>query len=163
MYLRSCSTTLFLFFAAAGTMGEAAEGRPNILFIAIDDLNDWIGCLDGHPQVKTPHLDALASRGVLFTEAHCTAPVCGPSRAAIMSGRRPWTTGIYSNNAHYPRRLPDVESMPEFLVRNGYHVMGAGKLFHGDTSYPKGAFHQYAKGAPQPWPKEAILAHQEAP
>lgn len=141
----------------------AADQRPNILFIAIDDLNDWVGCLQGHPQIKTPNIDALASRGVLFTEAHCAAPVCGPSRVAIMSGRRPWTTGVYSNNARYPQRLPDVESMPEFLVRHGYHVMGAGKLFHGDTSFPKGAFHEYAKGQPQPWPKEAILSSRQKP
>ena len=155
---------LLLVAVASGFNAYAtAAERPNILFIAIDDLNDWIGCLDGHPQVRTPHIDALAEQGMLFTEAHCAAPVCGPSRAAIMSGRRPWTTGVYSNNANYPQRLPDVESMPEFLVRHGYHVMGSGKLFHGDTKYPKGAFHEYAKGIPQPWPKEAILSSRQKP
>ena len=65
-----------------------ADSKPNILYIAIDDLHDWIGCLGGHPQVKSPHMDRLAEWGVLFTEAHCPAPVCGPSRAAIMSGMR---------------------------------------------------------------------------
>ena len=163
MFSRLGGLGILLALVVVGDTAAVARERPNILFIAIDDLNDWIGCLDGHPQVKTPHLDALAGRGVLFTEAHCAAPVCGPSRAAIMSGRRPWTTGVYSNNANYPRRLPDVESMPEFLVRHGYHVMGAGKLFHGDTSFPKGAFHEYAKGAPQPWPKEAILSSRQTP
>ena len=150
-----------LSFIGATTV--AAQDHANILFIAIDDLNDWIGCLDGHPQVKTPHMDALARRGVLFTDAHCAAPVCGPSRTAIMSGKRPWTTGVYSNNANYPKRLPNVESMPEFLIRHGYHVMGSGKLFHGDSNYPDGAFHKYAKGAPQPWPKEAILSSRQQP
>ncbi len=143
---------------------EAVAGeRHNILFIAIDDLNDWVGCLEGHPQIKTPNIDALAARGVLFTDAHCAAPICGPSRAAIMSGKRPWTTEIYSNNANYPKLLPNTESMPEFLVRHGYHTMGAGKLFHGDTSFPQGAFHEYAKSAPKPWPKEAILSSRQTP
>jgi len=167
LFLRLCGLIiLWPLVVVAQTKPEAnaaVPARPNIVFIAIDDLNDWIGCLDGHPQVQTPHMDALARRGVLFTEAHCAAPVCGPSRAAIMSGRRPWTTGVYSNNANYPKRLPDVESMPEFLVRHGYHVMGAGKLFHGDTNYPQGAFHEYAKGAPRPWPKAAILSSRQKP
>lgn len=140
-----------------------AQQPPNILFIAIDDLNDWVGCLGGHSQARTPAIDALAERGVLFTEAHCAAPVCGPSRAAIMSGLRPWETGVYSNNANYTRRLPEVQSLPEFLVATGYHVMGAGKLFHGDTSYPKGAFHEYAEKQPHPWPKEAILSSRQKP
>ena len=75
----------------------AAELRqpPNVLFIAIDDQNDWIGHLGGHPLVKTPHLDALAVRGTTFTNAHCQAPPCNPSRASILIGLRPSTTGIY--------------------------------------------------------------------
>jgi arylsulfatase A-like enzyme len=144
-----------LLFALLGSHA-AAEERPNILFVAIDDLNDWVGCLGGHPQVRTPCMDALARRGVLFTEAHCPAPVCGPSRAAIMSGHRTVTTGVYSNNAHYPKRLPDVESMPEYLRRHGYYVMGAGKLFHGDKNYPDGSFDQYAPPASGPIPKEML-------
>ncbi|MEM9366137.1 MAG: sulfatase [Planctomycetota bacterium] len=144
-------------------VGAVASAPANVLFIAVDDLNDWIGCLKGHPQVRTPHIDAMAKQGVLFTQAHCPAPVCGPSRAAIMSGRWPSTTGVYSNNANYPKRLPDVESLPEFLRHQGYHVMGAGKLFHGDTQYPDGAFDEYAKGAPHPWPKEAILSSRQTP
>ena len=163
MFSRLCGMTILWLLVVAAGANAAVKDRPNILFIAIDDLNDWIGCLDGHPQVKTPHIDELARRGVLFTEAHCAAPVCGPSRAAIMSGRRPWTTGVYSNNANYPKRLPDVESMPEFFVRHGYHVMGAGKLFHGDFNYPQGAFHEYAKRTAQPWPKAAILSSRQKP
>lgn len=141
----------------------AANSKPNILFIAIDDLNDWIGCLDGHPQVKTPHMDSLAKRGVLFTEAHCPAPVCGPSRAAIMSGMRAWNTGVYSNNANYPKRLPDVEAMPQYLKRHGYTTIGAGKLFHGDHNFPEGSFDRYAPSSSHPWPKEAILSSRQTP
>ncbi|MEO1845353.1 MAG: sulfatase-like hydrolase/transferase, partial [Akkermansiaceae bacterium] len=69
--------------------------RPNILMIAIDDQNDWIGCLGGHPQALTPNIDALARRGTVFTNAHCQSPLCNPSRTSLMTGRRPGSTGIY--------------------------------------------------------------------
>ena len=69
--------------------------HPNVLMISIDDLNNWLGCMNGHANTKTPHLDRLASEGVLFSNAHCQAPLCGPSRASLMTGLRPSTTGIY--------------------------------------------------------------------
>ena len=72
-----------------------SESKPNVLFIAIDDLNDWVGCLEGHPQVKTPNIDALAKRGVLFSNAHCQAPICNPSRVSLLTGVLPSTSGIY--------------------------------------------------------------------
>src|SRR5215211_2264459 len=75
--------------------GRGAE-KPNVLFIAIDDLNDWVGPLGGHPQVKTPHMDALAARGTTFTNAHCQAPLCNPSRTSLLTGLRPSTTGVYT-------------------------------------------------------------------
>ena len=74
-----------------------AYAQPNILFIAIDDMNDWAGFLDTHPQVQTPHMDTLATQGVSFTNAHVPAPICGPSRTAIMSGLWPTSTRIYTN------------------------------------------------------------------
>ena len=73
----------------------AAADKPNVLFIAIDDQNDWIGALGGHPQVKTPHIDGLARRGTLFSNAHCQAPLCNPSRSSLLTGLRPSSTGIY--------------------------------------------------------------------
>src|SRR5687767_6721649 len=77
---------------------EAAGARPpNILFIAVDDLNHWIGHLGRNGQSKTPHIDRLAAMGVTFVNAQCAAPVCNPSRAAVMSGMRPSTTGVYDN------------------------------------------------------------------
>ena len=79
----------------------AAGQQPNVLFLSVDDLNDWVGCLGGHPQAKTPNMDRLAARGVLFEQAHCAAPLCNPSRTAIMTGLRPSTTGIYGND-HVP-------------------------------------------------------------
>lgn len=81
--------------AATDVRGEAA--RPNVLFIAIDDLNDWVGVLGGHPQARTPHIDRLAARGVLFTNAHANAPLCSPSRESVFSGRLPTSTHAYTN------------------------------------------------------------------
>ena len=112
--------------------GTAAT-RPNVLFIAIDDLNDWTGTLKGNPQAKTPHMDRLASKGMVFANAHCAAPACGPSRSAIMSGIRPSTSGNYINKSsltHNPI-LNNSVLLPEFFQRNGYYVCGGGKLFHG--------------------------------
>ena len=76
-----------------------AAPKPNVLFIAVDDLNAWIGCLGGHPQALTPNMDRLAKRGVLFTNAHCAAPACNPSRAAVLSGLMPARAGVWSHNS----------------------------------------------------------------
>ena len=91
------------------------NGRPNILFISVDDLNDWIGCLGGHPQAKTPNIDRLASSGMLFTNAHCAAPACNPSRTAIMTGISPHKSGLYSNRQKMRELLPDAELLPAVL------------------------------------------------
>ena len=109
------------------------DEKPNILFIAIEDLNDWTGILKGNPQARTPHVDKLASRGVVFTNAHCAAPACGPSRAAIMTGIRPSTSGNYVNRSSIVRNpiLNNSVLLPEFFQQNGYYVAGSGKLFHG--------------------------------
>ena len=82
---------MFVFAVAviSPARGEAADGRPNVLFIAVDDLNDWIGCLGGHPQGRSPRIDELSKRGVLFERSYCAAPACNPSRAALLTGVRP--------------------------------------------------------------------------
>src|SRR5438874_1078007 len=93
--VRACWT---LFVGLAMFVAEVAcqaADRPNVLFIAIDDLNDWVGCLGGHPQARTPNLNRLAARGTLFRNAHCQAPLCNPSRSSILTGLRPSTTGIH--------------------------------------------------------------------
>ena len=84
----------------------SATTKPNVLIIAVDDLNDWVGCLQGHPQVKTPHIDALAARGTLFTNAHCQAPLCNPSRASLLTGLRPSTTGIWRKRCRRMKPIP---------------------------------------------------------
>jgi arylsulfatase A-like enzyme len=117
--------------------------QPNVLFIAIDDLNDWLGCMNGHPNTITPNIDKLASQGVLFTNAHCQAPLCGPSRASLMTGLRPSTTGIYGMISDEKIRddnevTKDIIYLPEYFKNNGYYTMGIGKLFHSHA--PKGVF-----------------------
>ncbi len=109
--------------------------RPNVLFIAIDDLNDWLGCLGGHPQALTPNIDALASRGVLFNNAHCASPACNPSRAAIFSGRTAQHTGVWSNDSPQLLKLhPDILAIPRAFQRAGYATLGTGKMLHGGGS-----------------------------
>jgi arylsulfatase A-like enzyme len=111
------------------TSGAAAP-RPNVLMIVVDDMNDWIGALGGHPQVQTPHLDRLAERGLLFTNAHVPAPVCNPSRVAVMTGLNPSTTGIYDNSVRWHENLPGVVSLPQYFKSHGYRVVGGGKVHH---------------------------------
>ncbi|MFM7320736.1 MAG: sulfatase-like hydrolase/transferase, partial [Armatimonadota bacterium] len=110
---------------------------PDVLMIAVDDLNHWVGPLGRNPAARTPHLDRLAARGVTFTNAHCPAPVCNASRAAILSGRRPHETGIYDNGIDWERRIPDGTTLPAQFLRHGYEVLGAGKIFHTNTWKPR--------------------------
>ena len=86
---------LVVFFLSFKSKGDPIKDRPNILFIAIDDMNDWLGCLDGHPQAYTPNIDKLAKRGVLFTNAHTPAPACSPCRNALLYGNEPYNSGLY--------------------------------------------------------------------
>src|SRR5687768_17187678 len=123
----------------------AAEGaRPNVLFIAVDDLNDWVGCLGGHPQAKTPNIDRLAKRGTLFTHAYCPAPACNPSRAALMAGVRPHTSGVYHNDQPWRPAMPQAVTLSQYFMKHGYHVSGAGKIFHGGFDEPE-SWHEYGK------------------
>ena len=103
---------------------------PNILFIAVDDLNDWISPLGGHPQTLTPNFQRLASQSVLFTNAHCPAPACGPSRAAILSGIAPHLSGLYENQQPLRELQPEVTLMPRHFSNHGYHAAGSGKILH---------------------------------
>ncbi len=114
---------------------SAAAERPNVVFVAIDDLNDWVGCLGGHPQVQTPHIDQLAARGVNFTNAHCQAPICNPSRISMLLGKLPSTTGHY----FLTPGLRDVEvtrdamTMFQYFRKQGYRAESMGKVFHAGT------------------------------
>lgn len=127
------------------TSAQNNSNKPNVLFISVDDLNTWLGCLKNYSNTKTPNIDRLAARGVLFSNAQCQTPLCGPSRASIMTGLRPSTTGIYGmiDDGKIRSENPatkDIIFLPEYFKNNGYYTMGIGKLFH--THAPDGAFEE---------------------
>ena len=122
---------IIVIFGFSLVAGVAAPKKPNILFIAVDDLRDWVGFMGGYKgKVHTPHMDELASRGTAFLNAHTAAPVCCPSRAAVMSGLLPSTSGIYNNGHWWKPNLPKLVALPEHFRNNGYLAAGAGKIFH---------------------------------
>lgn len=140
----------------------AEPARPNVLMIAVDDLNDWVGCLQGHPQVKTPHMDRLASRGTVFTNAHCQAPLCNPSRASLLTGLRPSTTGIYAlqPGIRSVSALKQHVTLPQTFTLAGFHTFTCGKIYHdGSIAGPDRAreFGKWgaAPGMPRP-PKKFV-------
>ncbi len=145
---------------ALSTISWSADERPNVVVIAIDDLNDWIGCLDGHPQVKTPHIDRLAERGMLFTNAHVQATYCGPSRISLLAGKLPSTTGCYEFSPRYDQ-AKTLEGHPPFPMhfrKGGYATFGGGKIFHGGTGkgWVSECWETVLPSGPNPRPKEAI-------
>ena len=113
---------------------SAAADKPDVLFIAVDDLNDWTSYLGGHPQARTPNIDRLVARGTAFTNSHCAAPACNPSRAALMSGLRPWQTGVYTNSDPAAGVMKDVLTINRHFLASGYNTQGGGKIYHGFTS-----------------------------
>lgn len=130
---------VILIVGARLHVSVAADAKPNVLFIAIDDQNDWIGAMGGHPMAKTPHLDALAKRGAAFLNAHCQAPICNPSRTSLMLGLRPTTTGIYGL-APWFRTLPALKervTLPQHFKAHGYRTLAVGKINHGDSGDPR--------------------------
>ena len=123
---------LIVSLLAVGLLGLAqAQAKPNVLFIAIDDLNDWIGALGGHPQARTPNLDRLAKRATLFTRAYCQAPACNPSRVSLMTGILPSTSGVYLNSQPWRAAMPDAVTLPQHFMKHGYWAGGSGKIYHG--------------------------------
>ncbi|MDA7922232.1 sulfatase [Verrucomicrobiales bacterium] len=158
---------LACFFALAGNAAE----KPDILFIAIDDLNDYISPLANHPGIKTPHFERLAKQSVTFTNAHCAAPACHPSRVAVMTGVHPTTSGIYRNlfGAHGPRWRDESPALKEAIVLSqhfrdhGYRAAGGGKIFHtlqwtpGDSQNDPDAWDDYRGDPLDPisadWPR----------
>jgi arylsulfatase A-like enzyme len=138
---------------------QDASQRPNVLFISIDDLNDWLGAMGTHPQVRTPNIDRLAERGTLFLNAHTPAPLCNPARVAIMTGLRPTTTGIYGlapGNRQVPATANEV-TLGQYFAAHGYQTMSGGKIFHGGHSEdefqawgPPGTFTRLADKIVQP-------------
>jgi arylsulfatase A-like enzyme len=125
---------LFLVIAALPPQCFAAE-KMNVMFFAVDDLRPELGCYGS--QVKSPNLDALAKRGLLFNRAYCQQAVCSPSRTSLLTGRRPDTTKIYDLETHFRDTIPDVVTLPQYFMQNGYHAQSFGKVYHGSLNDPK--------------------------
>ena len=120
-----------LFGGIGGGRAHGAESsRPNILLISLDDLNDWVGCLGGHPQTLTPNIDRLAAEGLLFRNAYTAAPACNPSRAALFTGLAPASSGLYNNLQKLREVMPKETLMPRHFSNHGYWSAGSGKLLH---------------------------------
>lgn len=156
--------SLFLpLLLAAVFPATAAEARPNVLMIVVDDLNDWIGCMDGqHPHAITPNIDSLADRGTLFSNAHCQAPLCNPSRTSVLSGLRPSTTGIYGL-APGPRKVPMLKEwvmLPQYFAAQGYFTACFGKVWHDGSIKPADKpdeFDVYGPAPGEPFPSEKFV------
>jgi len=152
---------LCILFSLTCSLSCLSAATPNVLFIAIDDQNDWIGSLGGHPQVKTPHIDALAKRGTLFTNSHCQAPLCNPSRSSLLTGLRPSSTGIYGL-APGIREVEQTKhhiTLPQTFTTAGYYTFSCGKIYH-DGSMRGGdhtaEFNEMGDRGQMPKPKQPI-------
>ena len=142
---------------AAGA-GEPAP-RPDVLFIVVDDLNDWTTLLDADAPIRTPNLDRLARRGMVFTRAYCMSAACNPSRAGTLTGLRPSTTGVYGNKSDWRRALPDRKTLMQQFMAVGYDVRGAGKVFHHQVDgafHDDASFHDFQPMRPQLYPEEKL-------
>lgn len=156
--LASCLVVLIAFTNNA----HAEEERPDIVFIIVDDLNDWLGCLGGHPDAKSPNIDALADSGMLFSQGYCNSPQCRPSRTSLMTGIYPFHTGTYFNARFRKETRATTPTLQQFFMNHGYRVASGGKVFHGtpgrhgdslfqkpnDPKPPKGKNNFSAMGAP---------------
>ncbi len=156
---------LVLPLAPLATNVVADAGPYNVLMIAVDDLNDWVGAMGGHPNAKTPHMDRLIGEATLFERAYPAAPLCNPSRTAIFTGLHPSTSGVYCNRGWF-REKPGLEgwvTLPQYFQAHGYRTYGGGKLYH----HPKGKMsdavswdvnYQGSVGTPNP-PEERRYRH----
>jgi len=139
--LHSSGSRQVLLTASALLTLACAEGdvirQPNVLFISVDDLNDWIEPLGGHPQARTPNLNRLAEQAVTFTNAYTASPACNPSRTAMLTGMHTYRTGMYSNYQFWREVLPNAITLPNYFSVNGYWSAGAGKIFHNDQPDPQ--------------------------
>lgn len=139
--------------------GGDPTGKPNVLFIAVDDLNDWV--LDDDSPLKMPSFRRLARRGALFRRAYTASPACNPSRVALLTGLSPATTGVYGNRSDWKRAVPDAVTLPRYFMNHGYRVEGAGKIFHhhdNSAFHDDESFHRFEKMQLDPMPPRKFNA-----
>jgi len=122
-------TTLLLLLLITASTTNSQASRPNILFIAIDDLRPELGCY-GSPIAKSPHLDKLAANGLRFHRAYCQQAICSPSRASLMTGARPDTIRVIENTAYFRELNPDIVTLPQHFINHGYETVYCGKIYH---------------------------------
>jgi arylsulfatase A-like enzyme len=140
---------LILFLPSAFILqpSRAESARPNVLFIAIDDMNDWTTLFDKSNPIKTPNLERLADQGTFFARAYCNSPACNPSRASVLSGVRPSTSGVYNNSSNWNKAMPGVTILPQHFKNHGYRTYASGKIFHhhGTAFFRYEAFDEYVE------------------
>ncbi|MBG89710.1 MAG: iduronate-2-sulfatase [Verrucomicrobiales bacterium] len=158
--MKLLARTLSILCVLRALCGSIQAGKPNILFIAIDDLNNF--ALGKHPQAKTPNIDRLAKRGVLFTNAHCVVPACNPSRTALLTGISPHVSGVYYNRQDWRKctNLKNAVTLPEFFKKQGYKTMGGGKIYHAH-SLNRQAYEGFLD--PKPWHAYFPSKNQQMP
>jgi arylsulfatase A-like enzyme len=156
---------LTLLFSSLAFCSWAATTKPNILFIAVDDMRPELGCY-GNTVIKTPNIDRLAARGTVFNHAYCQQAVCSPSRSSLLTGKRPDATKVWDLETHFRVALPDCVTLPQYFKANGYHCAALSKIYH--VGFEDGRSwnepHWYPRGRsvdtdPVDWTKQIITKH----
>ena len=138
-----------IVFSACCTSAIADDGRPNVLFIAVDDMRVELGCYGDTP-ARSPNIDRLASQGMLFERAYCQQAVCNPSRASLLTGRRPDSLKVWDLPTHFRQIDPEIVTLPQYFKQNGYHARNIGKIFH---NWRQGDY----QGDPASWSVPAVM------
>ncbi|MBC8373624.1 MAG: sulfatase [Phycisphaerae bacterium] len=150
-FLRTAAVAVASAGALKSIGAEAARERMNVLFIAVDDLRPELGCY-GARHIKSPNIDKLAAGGLLFNRAYCQQAICSPSRTSLMTGARPDTTRVYNLDTHFRETIPDVVTLPQHFMKNGYFAQGMGKIYHGSLNDEKSWSVPWVLGGKPPAP-----------